>query len=375
MEATAYIVPGQLAYLELPSSGLRHYVDNLFPYFAKFPIADSVSGWGHRYAAGHDLLLDVPATLAKHGPVDSFKHLGHIVLTDFPTKAGVPIPGFSASGLGGWLEGVGIPRGWMSVNICDTGIGIFAVSESHPDLVNAIGGNLDMNAAVFFDTFVEGAVEVTMAVSLQNPFLLYAGVENFLAGVISAWQTVSVYVDPITFFGASFTSAFVGFVVANGILNQSSPESVKSAIRAGTVGALFAVSPSFGFGAIGGLLTIAAGRALAQKHARSNSEILSVDRESVSRFVAELMDGMPEFSNVLRAAERTEVYVTTCEVLDVSGKELDCQYIRLPEDVRVLSSAYQTLSSAMKDGSLDTRQVKFQDGDDYPLLDDSDVSL
>ena len=172
METLAYIVPGQIAYLSIPASTLRNFSDGMFPHFAKFPTADIVTGAGHRYKAGHDLLLDIPNTFLKEGFLDAYKHFGHVVLTDFPTKAGIPIPGLSQSGLGGWLESVNIGRGWLNVNICDAGMGIIAVAEGHSDLISALDGSMKMDAYTFFDTFVEGGIEVVVSIQLSNPIIL-----------------------------------------------------------------------------------------------------------------------------------------------------------------------------------------------------------
>ncbi|MBC2596468.1 hypothetical protein H5P28_19540 [Ruficoccus amylovorans] len=154
-------------------------MDGLFPFFAKFPLADSLaSGGGHRWKAGHDLLLDLPGTFSQHGIVEGYRHAGHVLLTDFPTKAGIPIPGFSRAGLGQWLEGMGISNGWLNVNACDAGVGLFAVAEGSADLMQAFSGTLDMGPWTFVDTFVEGGVEVVLGCWLENPFLLAGGIEK-----------------------------------------------------------------------------------------------------------------------------------------------------------------------------------------------------
>ena len=283
---------------------MRHFVDGLFPQFAKFPLADSQAvGWGHRYRAGHDLFLDVPSTTINHGVVDGYKHAGHIVLTDFPTKAGIPIPGFSQSGLGEWLEGAGISRGWLNLNICDAGVGILAVAEASPDLLNAFDGNLVMDSSVFFDTFLEGGLEVALAVYTGNPILMLGGVQNILAGIVSTWDTISVYVDPFLFFGSSFTSALIGFVVGFGIAKQSLPDAIESALKSGTVGAFFSISAAFGFGAISGLLAITAGRHLAKRQCESASILLKVDRCSLNFLIEEITSGSPNFFTFFRNIE------------------------------------------------------------------------
>ena len=91
--------------------------------------ADYLGGFNHRWRGGHDLLADVGRTLRGKGPVAAAHQAGHIVLADFPTKAGIPIPGFSQSALGSFLANtLHIPRGYLSVNLLETGIGILAVA-------------------------------------------------------------------------------------------------------------------------------------------------------------------------------------------------------------------------------------------------------
>jgi len=191
MEIAVTAAAGQAVYGWIPTDPLRGFFDNSFPWFAKCPHADILpfKDFHHRWAEGHDLLLDVPSTFTQHGVVDGVRHTGHVVLTDFPTKAGIPIPGFSESGLGALLAEAGISKGWLCVNVMDTGIGILAVAEGSADLSAALAGNLDMSAATFFDTFVEGGVEVVLSTATLNPLLLTGGVENILAGMVSTWKT------------------------------------------------------------------------------------------------------------------------------------------------------------------------------------------
>ena len=47
------IVPGQMLYVKIPATELRTFFDGLAPGLAKNQIADSASGFGHRYVAGH----------------------------------------------------------------------------------------------------------------------------------------------------------------------------------------------------------------------------------------------------------------------------------------------------------------------------------
>lgn len=294
------IVPGQMAYMHIPSTELRNFFDSLAPGLAKNQIADSASGYGHRYMAGHDLLLDVPTTMSNHGTYEGLKHAGHIILTDFPTKAGIPIPGFSHSGLGHLLEQAGIAKGWCQVSLFDTGVGVFAFSDGASSLIQAFQGSLSMDFGTACQTFGMGGVEIFFAVGTQNPLLLAGGVQNVLAGLVSAWQTISVYVDPLDFFGAGGTSALLGFAVAHGLAGESLSNATKTAVRSGTIGALFTVSTAFGFGAIAGLMSYQLGKSLAQVHKRGTADLMKVDKNTYELLVKELMSGNPYIKDLLK---------------------------------------------------------------------------
>ena len=100
MITSMIVATSQFAYLSIPASELREFCDGMFPTFAKCSQADFIRGAYHRYKGGHDIVLDVGETLQHDGISEAFRHFGHIVCTDFPTKAGIPIPFFSQSGLG-----------------------------------------------------------------------------------------------------------------------------------------------------------------------------------------------------------------------------------------------------------------------------------
>lgn len=259
MEAIAKIIPSQIAYISIPADSLRGFFDSTFASFAKCGTADFLRGFGHRYRGGHDLLLDVFSTFRNKGAREAFHQVGHIVLTDFPTKAGIPIPAFSQSGLGKLLEGWGISSGWLQINICDASVGIIAVAESHPELCNAINGLIEMNGFTFFDTFVEGSVELVLAYWSQNPILLFTGIENILSGCFAIYHMFSIYVEPIDLFGASIFSAIIGFFLTKFIGHPGNNREYLNALRAGAIGACFTINPAFGFGAIIALLSIKLG--------------------------------------------------------------------------------------------------------------------
>ena len=226
MGGSAIIVPGQMAYMKLPADVIRNYVDSKFPVLAHCPDADFIKGYGHRWMGGHDLLVDVPRTMINEGPLSGFKQAGHILLTDLPTKDGIPIPLLSNSGFGQWLHEVGgIDKGYLKIHLADGGCGILSIAEGSSDLLMAINGALTMNAGTFFDTFAEGAVEIAFAAAAKNawglaafnPALIYmGGFESILAGIVSTYQTLSVYVDPLHFFGSAGLSSLIGFCLSYG---------------------------------------------------------------------------------------------------------------------------------------------------------------
>ena len=74
-----------------------------FPQLRNISKADELFNWGkifqkgpiqlgnmHRWKHGHDLLVDVPKVLLNKGPEGVVHRIGHILLTDLPTKAGDP---------------------------------------------------------------------------------------------------------------------------------------------------------------------------------------------------------------------------------------------------------------------------------------------
>ncbi|GAB6194371.1 hypothetical protein [Desulfocastanea catecholica] len=370
MEAASIIVPAQMVYMNIPAKELRGFVDGLFPSLAVNPLADSARGFGHRYVAGHDIFLDVPKTFASHGSGEGLRHAGHIMLTDFPTKAGIPIPFLSHSGLGQVLEQAGIHRGWLQVNLLDSGIGIFAIAEGSADLAKAFHGTLIMNWGTFFDTFVEGGIEVGFSLATKNPLLLFAGVENILAGVVAAYNRLSVYVDPLNFFGSAGVSALIGFCLAYGLAGEDLSDAGVDAIRSGTVGALFSLSPAFGFGALAGFSAFRLGCHLAEIHNDSLKGCFSIDRQSYNLLVEEICKGNPNVKGVMEHAlprlvlreqianlhVQSNILPESCKILpgffsllkdkpcvlrtEVSPLRVDARV--LPDDLKVLNEWYQT---------------------------------
>ena len=284
---------GTCAYYRLSAESIRHFCDGMFPLLAKCPQADYLAGNMHRWRGGHDLILDVARTASNDGVAPAAKQAGHILLTDAPTKAGIPIPGFSGTGLGKALVELGIPKGWLCINVMDGVVGVLALSEGLGDLKNAIAGQLQMDSVwTFFDTFGEGTAEVCLAISTQNPLLLVAGVENILAGILATVNSAKAianpfyYVDPYQFFGNALGAALMGFVVGKFVLGQTDDEALISALKSGAVSAFFLLSP---YAAYGIMLAFSAEQFVLNAAHDDNQEILRLlqwDFASVCAFLS-----------------------------------------------------------------------------------------
>lgn len=338
--ATELLVsPGQMLYMHIPAREIRNFADSLLPGLAKNPIADCASGMGHRYRAGHDLLLDVSSTFANHGPGEAMKQFGHIIATDFPTKAGIPIPGFSHSGLGHALEQWGIPKAWMSLNISDAGFGFLAIADSHSTLMAALQGQLSMDFGNALQTFGAGALELKLAmIATANPVLMTAaGIQNILAGLVATWNTFSIYIDPLDFFGAAGMSTLLGFGVAHGLVGESLSYAMRDAIRSGTMGALYSVSTAFGYGALAGFIVCRLASALAKHHNTQTQNRLTVDKQAYRLLVETLCSGSTEIKELLAA--------TTPRWLPANGQPLPDKSRQLPMGAKPLSSTVRTLKT------------------------------
>ncbi len=299
------------AYINIPADVLRRTVDGLFPGLAKNAAADAMSGFNHRWAHGHDLITDVMPKFFK-SPVQAIKQAGHIVLTDFPTKAGIPIPGLSKSGLGALLTELGIPKGYLSLNIMDTGVGLLAVGEGSHDLMNALAGDLPMNCWTAFDTFGEGGIELVLGVTTQNPILLGAGVENILAGCISTIKTYTTFIDPVEFFGASMTGAILGLGISYA-LNRQDKNNLGQKVLSGTaksalMAALGSVSAFFSSAAFVGFTAMKIGELLAKK---SNRDSMLSCSCSLPTFIYTLQtySGDSTFKSLWDASKAEEVMI------------------------------------------------------------------
>ncbi len=264
----AAVSAGNYAYLQIPTNSLRGFFDSMFPAFAKNSTADIARGFGHRWMAGHDLLIDVPKTMSQHGIREATNQTGHILLTDFPTKAGIPIPGLSSSGIGKFLvETCHIPKGYLCLNVMDATVGVFAMTEGTFDLFNVIAGQMRMSPSLFLDTFIEGAAEIAIGAACKNPLLLFAGIEQVAAGVVSTFYTITHplwFVNPLDFFSGCLSAGILSLVISKFVLKKDTYSSLEDAAKSCAIGGLFAISTGFGLGGILALLGCGLGKLMAE---------------------------------------------------------------------------------------------------------------
>lgn len=195
-----------------------------------------------------------------------------------------------------------------------------------------------------------------MGIAAFNPaFAIVGGVENILAGIISVYQTASVYVDPLAFFGSAGTSALIGFGLAYGVAGESLSESSANGIRGGAVGAFYSLSPAFGCGALAGFIAFKLGRKLAEVHNESMRVLMSVDDSAYQQLFDELCKGNVHLIDFLNRAEMhitlesAEVTLSTeCIHLDTNAKKLSDQYLQLNSDAHPLPESTVQLDSNFK---------------------------
>ncbi|MEO8417819.1 MAG: hypothetical protein ABI475_03750 [Methylophilaceae bacterium] len=380
---SAIIALGQAAYVKLPADIVLKLVDNKFPMFKECVDADFIKGGGHRWKGGHDLLHDVPQTLMDHGPIRAFNHAAHIVLTDLPTKAGIPIPALSGSSeLGHWLRhDVGIHKGYLTMHWADTGVGFLAIAEGATDIIQALNGLLPMDQMVFFDTFIEGSLECAFPVVQQwlihsssafgiinfNPvFVTVTGVENILAGIISAYQTVSVYVDPLFFFSSAGTSALIGFGLAYGLAGQTLSDAAINATRSGVIGAFFSLSPAFGYGVLAGFVSFKLGGKLAEIHNTSTRALLAIDENAYRQLLDEMCKGNVHLAEFLDRAETHITLSDNAPTFSTQADILDDVTQIFSDSGLLLESCERTLLESNKQLMSDARTLPV----DNPILTD-----
>ena len=311
----------------VPADAIRNFVDALFPTLAKNPAADCVSGALHRYRGGHDLILDVGDTMTKKGVGKALDHAGHILLTDLPTKAGIPIPLFSQKGLGGLLQNLGLSPSWLNLNLGDTVLGTLALSESMSDLSAAAAGGLPMDFSTFCDTFAEGALEVGTGIWSKNPLLLFAGAENIMAGLVAAWKHFTWYVPPELCLGAASLAGGTGFIVSKFLLKEDDITALRKSFRSALTGGLFTVSAAFGWGLIGVMIWAEVIRRAAEKNKKEQEGFYHATETQVASLQKTLENLSPGFAKMYRKSRTRESCRTS------SPRRLDMtlpQCVKLP---------------------------------------------
>lgn len=224
-------------------------------------------------------------------------------------------------------------------------------------------------------TFGKGGLEIYLADVVKNAwglaefnpaFLMAGGVENILAGLISVYQRLSVYVDPLKFFGSAGTSALIGFALAYGVAGQSLSEASINSARSGSIGAFFSLSHAFGYGAMAGFIAFKLGAKLAKVHNSSMRSLLTIDDNAYQQLLFELCNGNVYLAEFL---DRAEVHITLMDTTPTLPTECGA----LNTDVQALSDKFSLLNSDVKTLPESTVQLKSKVRvlhDDSPILSD-----
>lgn len=264
-------------------------------------------------------MFDVAKNIKNDGLKKGLKQFGHIALTDFPTKDGIPIPGLSGSTqLGNLLKNCGINPKWMCLNVMDTSVGVLCVADGYFDIVNAFSGNLQMNFGTFCSTFGQGSLEIGGAILTKNPLLLVSGTEHIVAGIVSAWKTYTIHID----FGATLTSTLLGFLTSKFILKNDMQESVLKAAKSGLITGLFQLSASFGYGAAAGVAYMEYVKYLAKRDSEAVAKYMRVDKDCYERFIDVL--------NKIEDKEVRDAYIEYDN--DIADDIVSSQYSLISED-------------------------------------------
>ena len=328
-ETPLFIALNDSLYRAVPADTIRHTVDTLFPSLAKNSTADCLAGAFHRYRGGHDLILDVGKTVTEQGFGKGLKHAGHILLTDFPTKAGIPIPLLSQKGVGGTLQSLGVSPKWLNINLGDTLLGGLTLIEGSSDLSAALSGQMPMDFSSFCDTFGEGALEIGAGFYSHNPLLLAAGAENLIAGLAAAWKHFSWYVPPDLFLGSAALSGGTGIIISKFLLHQETPEALLNSCRSALAGGLFAVSAAFGWGLVGAMIWCEVIRRLAEKHTQSLDDFYRATEDQLNSLKATYSNLSPGFE---------KMYAQSCErkiLIKRPPRELNTKLPEFPNSFRV----------------------------------------
>ena len=294
-----------LAATYVSAKELRAIIDGLFPVYAKNPTADFLSGGPiHRWKGGHGI-TDVFSTTYHQGAAAGFDHAAHVVLTDFPTVAGVPLPFLSQHEFGGYPN---LDWHWLNVNLWETSAGIFGIFDSSHDLIAALHGDMVMNLHALFVSSSKIAVEGVCAFWSHNPLLLFAAGEEALAVGVATWKTYAVYVSVGRILGSAIPAIALGFSLTCLLMrNRSHRErfttSCANGLRSGIVSTCFAVSPIFGAGAACWAFAIAWGGFFANKHNKLLCENIATTEATYRLFFQDCLATLAGFSEFTQEAE------------------------------------------------------------------------
>jgi hypothetical protein len=288
-------------------------LDNILGINQGAPKLGNMHRWGNintGLRGGHDLILDVGDTLIKKGPVKAAHQIAHIVLTDFPTKAGIPIPLLSINGIGKFLvTKLNIPIALLNIDLLETIVGGLSIAEGTNDLIAAFQGNLPWGVGTFFDTFVEGLIELKIGIVRRSSLLIIAGYENIAAGSKSLYDYL---VEP-NFFGVPIdflSNAFIyGFLIGGSISYLCStgkpiPRKIintcQGGLKTGLLSSSFAMHPLAGLAMFSTLTMYNLAKILGKRHNQEISKLYWTDDNGHEHFLKELTNGPSgnEFSKI-----------------------------------------------------------------------------
>ena len=336
----AIVSSGNFAYLKIPAAELRGFFDSSFPALAKNHLADCASGYLHRFTAGHDIVIDIPKTLINHGPLEASKQLGHILITDFPTKQGIPIPGFSESGLGQWLtEVVGIPKPYLCINAMDVAVGVFACTEGTLDIINICANNVRMSPEVFLDTFVEGSVELAGGCAIKNPLLVAAGFENLAAGVYSSCYTITHPIWYTTFWdvaGGGLAGGMTSLLISKFILKKDNATCLANVTKSVSISSLFAVSTGFGIAGIIGMAASGYGRFLISKDNAKRAIFYRITKERYFDFLECVSHCSPDLAKWIIEFEKDKSFIPELPEYQIEFNDMPLIEYQFGEDLQMM---------------------------------------
>jgi hypothetical protein len=155
----------------------------------------------------------------------------------------------------------------------------------------------------------------------------------------------------LDFFGSTGVSALVGFGLAYGLADENLSDAGVDAIRSGAVGALFSISPAFGFGALAGFSAYRLGCGLAEIHNDSQKGCFSIDRQSYNLLVDEICKGNPNVKWLLERA-------LPCLAIQEQVKNLPARSRILSENCKILPADFVMLQDKSPTLNEDTKRLK-----------------